>query len=119
MVEKLSRSVSSFITILVCAVVATALFAGTAGFAIGSEDLGGEFSTDQIHYVDGLVFGTQVKVERDQWSAEFKAGKASEGDTRAFPVQRCAGKFFPDHPVAMKGCLAAQEPRPPKGYQYP
>lgn len=114
-----SRSVSSFIWILLLAVVAASLFAGTAGYFMGAEDLAGEFSHDQVEYVDGLMYGTQVKSEREQWVVEFEAKEASAHDYRAFPGQRCAGKFFPDHPVAMKGCIASQEPRPPDGYQFP
>lgn len=113
------RSVVSFVWILVCAVVATAIFAGVSGYFIGNEDLAGEFSQDQVQYIDGLVYGTQMKTEREQWVKEFQDKAVPANDIRAYPPQRCAGKFFPDLPVAMKGCLAAQEPRPPKGYQFP
>jgi hypothetical protein len=111
--------VSSFIWILVLAIVSTSLFAGTAGYFMGANDLAGEFSPEQVEYVDGLMYGTQVKAEREDWLIEFKDKKAPGNDYRAFPGQRCAGKFFPDHPVAMKGCIAAQDPRPPNGYQFP
>lgn len=116
---KFSRSVSSFLWVLVLAVLATALISGGLGYVVGSTDLGGEFSAEQVEFVDGLMYGTELKKDRELWLVQFKADKAAENDQRAFPGQRCAGKFFPDHPVAMKGCLLAQEPRPPKGYQYP
>jgi hypothetical protein len=113
------RSVVSFVWILVLSVIATAIFSLVAGYFIGSNDLAGEFSSDQVMFIDGLVYGTQVKTEREQWVKEFQDEQVPANDIRAYPTQRCAGKFFPDQPVAMKGCIAAQEPRPPKGYQYP
>lgn len=114
-----SRSASSFIIILILSVVASALFAGVFGYFVGSRHLAGEFTPQQIEYIDGLVFGIQLKTEREEWEEEFSRKEVAGNDFRAFPGQRCAGKFFPDQPVAMKGCLAAQEPRPPKGYQFP
>lgn len=113
------RSVVSFLWMLIFAVIGSVLLSGTAGYFIGKNNLAGEFSVEQVQFVDGLIAGTEFRVERDQWLEQFKAKRAADNDIRAFPGQRCAGKFFPDQPVAMKGCLAAQEPRPPKGYQYP
>lgn len=113
------RSVVSFVWILVLSVIAAIIFSGVAGYFIGNNDLAGEFSTDQTQFIDGLVYGTQVKTEREQWVQEFQNKHVPANDIRAYPSQRCAGKFFPDQPVAMKGCISAQEPRPSKGYQYP
>lgn len=114
-----SRSMSSMLWVLILAVFATALLSGGLGYVLGANDLAGEMSPEQVQFVDGLIFGTQVKIEREEWVEEFGRKEVGGTDFRAFPGQRCAGKFFPDQPVAMKGCLAAQEPRPPKGYQYP
>ena len=114
-----SRSASSFIGLLIFAVIATATFSGVTGYFVGANDLAGEFSSEQLQYIDGLVYGSYVHTEYVQWKDEESRREVSATDFRAFPGQRCAGKFFPDQPVAMKGCLAAQEPRPEKGYQYP
>ena len=111
-----SRSVSSFIWILILAVIGTAIFAGGAGYAAGSNDLAGQFSVDQLQFIDGLVYGTQIKTE---WLEQNPDAQADSENLRIYTSQRCAGKFFPDQPVAMKGCLVVQEPRPPDGYQFP
>jgi hypothetical protein len=111
-----ARSVSSFIGILLLAVIGTAVFAGGAGYAAGANNLAGQFSVDQTQFVDGLVYGTQIKTE---WVEQNPDKQATSNDFQVYFTQRCAGKFFPALPVAMKGCLAAQQPRPPEGYQYP
>ena len=110
-----ARSVSSFIWILILAVIGTGIFAGAAGYAIGANDLGGQFSIEEVQFVDGLMYGVQVKTE---WQDQNKDNQVTAEETQVYTTQRCAGKFFPDQPVAMKGCLAAQGPRPPNGYQF-
>jgi hypothetical protein len=88
----------------------------TYGIRAREEAKGHPFSAEQLEWIDGVAVGAAYKDQYSTWKA---TPGHSENDARAFPEIRCAGKFYPSQPVAMKGCVTAVKGRPDNGYQYP
>lgn len=110
------RSSRSLLRVLILSVLGSALVAGCLGYVVGSDDHLYNFTTNQNRFIDGLVWGTRYRADFEDW--QLTSDKIP-GDARQEPEQRCAGRFFPEDPTGMSGCLQALKDRPPEGYKLP